>query len=139
MTSWYARRLQHLRPGRGSQASSAGAITEALRHAWEQRDTEQLTAAVTRRATLTMDSGCETPGLSGVVTGRADVGAALLRLTDTYHPASVEPAEVNGGPGILLRSGARVVGVIAVAIRGGRVDQLWAVLNPDKLTHWNLC
>jgi RNA polymerase sigma-70 factor (ECF subfamily) len=108
-----------------------------LRRAWEQPDAKQVIAALNRRVVLTIDSGCETPGLAGVVTGRADVAAALLRLTETWGPTSIEPAEVNGGPGIVLRSRERIVGVIAVAVGGGRVDQLWAVLNPDKLTHWN--
>lgn len=137
MTSWSARRRQHLRPGRGSHASSPAAITEALRRAWDQPNAKQVIAALNRRVTLTIDSGCETPGLAGVVTGRADVAAALLRLTETSRPTSMEPAEVNGGPGIVLRSRERVVGVIAVAVQAGRVDQLWAVLNPDKLSHWN--
>ena len=45
--------------------------------------------------------------------------------------------EVNGAPGIVVRSHDRVVGVVSIAMGASTITQIWAVTNPDKLAHWN--
>lgn len=137
MTRWHARRRQRIRRDRESGSPSHAAAAESLRRAWAESDALQVTAALTTRAVLTLDSGGALPELEGTVTGRTGIADALIRLRDMHRDLRLESAEVNGGPGIVLRSGGRVVGVVCTAVRGPLVDQLWAVVNPDKLTHWN--
>ena len=49
---------------------------------------------------------------------------------------SVEPAEVNGQPGAIVRDGdGRVVAVWALDIAEGQVQAINSVVNPDKLEH----
>jgi RNA polymerase sigma-70 factor (ECF subfamily) len=48
----------------------------------------------------------------------------------------VTEAEVNGRPGLVARLDGRVVAVIATEVRGGRLTDIWMVLNPDKLRAW---
>ena len=43
--------------------------------------------------------------------------------------------EVNGEPGVIARVGGRVVAVIALGVRNGRVDLIHAIGNPAKLRH----
>ncbi|WP_084469261.1 RNA polymerase sigma-70 factor [Nocardiopsis trehalosi] len=47
---------------------------------------------------------------------------------------TVEPVQVNAGPGLLVRLDGRVDGVLAVRIEGGRVTGLYHVRNPEKLS-----
>lgn len=43
--------------------------------------------------------------------------------------------DVNGEPGVIARLGGRVVAVIALGVRDGRVDLIHAIGNPAKLRH----
>ncbi len=43
--------------------------------------------------------------------------------------------EINGEPGVIARLGGRVVAVIALGLRDGRVDLIHAIGNPAKLSH----
>ena len=61
----------------------------------------------------------------------------LLSLLDTFPDRMLVQHEVNGAAGIVIRSHDRVVGVISIAMRASTITQIWAVVNPDKLAHWN--
>jgi RNA polymerase sigma-70 factor (ECF subfamily) len=47
---------------------------------------------------------------------------------------SVEPVQVNGGPGLLVRVNGEIDGVLAVRVENGRVAGLYHVRNPEKLS-----
>ena len=69
----------------------------------------------------------------------ADNGARVLASTIPLLgkiDAIVEPREVNGQPGAILRDrDDKVVGTLTLEVLGGRVQTIRAVVNPDKLTH----
>lgn len=44
-----------------------------------------------------------------------------------------EVADINGEPGVIARLGERVVTVIALGVRDGRIDLIHAIGNPAKL------
>ena len=49
-------------------------------------------------------------------------------------PYTVRVADVNGQPGaIAIGPDGSVLGVITLQVAGGRVQSVWAVVNPDKL------
>jgi hypothetical protein len=45
------------------------------------------------------------------------------------------PAQVNGYPALILRLNGEIDTVIAVRIDDGLITGLYAVRNPDKLSH----
>lgn len=47
---------------------------------------------------------------------------------------TVEPVQVNGGPGLLVRVNGEVDGVLAVRVENGYVTGLYHVRNPQKLS-----
>jgi ketosteroid isomerase-like protein len=47
----------------------------------------------------------------------------------------VEPATVNGDPGIILSMDGVRDTAVAFEVRDGRVAAIWLIRNPDKLTH----
>ncbi len=84
------------------------------------------------------DGGGKAPAFARGVTGLDRV----LRVLEGLVPAvaavdlGVEPHEVNGEPGAILRDAdGRVIGTLALDILGGRVQTIRGVLNPDKLHH----
>ncbi|MER7170206.1 RNA polymerase sigma-70 factor [Streptomyces mesophilus] len=48
---------------------------------------------------------------------------------------SVEPVQINGGPGLLVRVDGEVDGVVAVRVEDGFVTGAYHVRNPEKLSH----
>jgi RNA polymerase sigma-70 factor (TIGR02957 family) len=60
------------------------------------------------------------------------LAAGLARIADT---ASVQTAQVNGYPALLLRFDDEIDTVIALRLDDGRISGLYAVRNPEKLSH----
>jgi RNA polymerase sigma-70 factor, ECF subfamily len=84
------------------------------------------------------DGGGKAPGLARSVIGADKVARVLasgfpvlLRID-----ARVEPHEVNGQPGAILRDrDGNVVATLTLDVLGGRIQAIRAVINPDKLGH----
>jgi RNA polymerase sigma-70 factor (ECF subfamily) len=143
MTPWHPlRRLRCDSPkelgGSSHDATSAHAgAVDALIDAWSEPDARRVAALLTRRAILTIDTGGVVPGLAGTRMGRTAVASALLGLSRAHPHSALERREANSAPVIAIRSGGRIVAVVLLSKRGGAIDELWAVVNPDKLAHWN--
>ena len=58
--------------------------------------------------------------------------AALGRITPA---ASLRAAQVNGQPALILQLNGVIDTVIAVRLDEGRITGLYAVRNPEKLSH----
>lgn len=102
----------------------------------EQADVDALARVLRPDVTLTIDSGGALP-VRGTVEGRHDVAAAIVELLALLPGRRLVRGHVNGRPGILVVSAKRVVGVIGAVRRGTRVEDVWIVVNPDKLRRWN--
>jgi RNA polymerase sigma-70 factor (ECF subfamily) len=84
------------------------------------------------------DGGGKAPAFSRTVIGADNVARvlasafpALIRID-----ARMEPREVNGQPGAILRDrDGKVVGTVSLDVLGGRIQTIRSVVNPDKLGH----
>jgi RNA polymerase sigma-70 factor, ECF subfamily len=72
------------------------------------------------------------------IAGREHVGRLLAGLGTQLREAhgSLEPAEVNGQPGALIRAeDGSLIGVFSVDIVGGEVQTFRSIISPGKLRH----
>ncbi len=106
--------------------------------ALENGDVDGLRDLLAADARLVGDGGGRAPQLARAVTGAAGVA----RLLGTVFPellrigVSLEPHEVNGQPGALLRDrDGRVLQALVLDVLDGRVQTVRGVINPDKLGH----
>ena len=53
----------------------------------------------------------------------------------TYGCAMTVPAEVNGQPAIIMRSGNRALAVLTIDVEADQIKAIRFVANPDKLAH----
>ncbi|MDL9980064.1 hypothetical protein [Microbacterium candidum] len=104
--------------------------------AWEQGDLDGLVALLHRRSSLTIDSDSAMSATTPT-DGAPAVAVALIELRDAYPGSKLALAEINTTPGVVIRIERRVVGVVVVMARGRKVRQMWAIVNPEKLAHWN--
>jgi RNA polymerase sigma-70 factor (ECF subfamily) len=103
-------------------------------------DLQALEALLTEDVTWHADGGGKVPAVARPVNGRGRVARLLahgLPLLPRFGGRR-EVAEVNGQPGALaLDAEDRLVGVIGLEVAEGRVQSVHAVVNPDKLQHFD--
>ena len=70
------------------------------------------------------------------IVGAAKVARLLTAgLTSIAATASLQPAQVNGYPALIIRLNGELDTVLAVRIDDGLITGLYAVRNPEKLSH----
>lgn len=119
---------------RRERAELAARFFDAVRDGDVDRLRELLAADVQ----VVGDSGGKAPALANAVTGAKNVTRLVL---DTFAAlvraeVSLEPLEVNGQPGALLRDReGRVVSTLSLEVLDGHIQTIRTVSSPDKLRH----
>jgi RNA polymerase sigma-70 factor (ECF subfamily) len=84
------------------------------------------------------DGGGKAPTLARSVIGADNVARLLASIFPVLAriDARMEPREMNGQPGAILRDrDGKVGGTLTLDVLGGRIQTIRAVVNPDKLGH----
>jgi len=87
--------------------------------------------------TVVIDGGGKVRVSPSPVRGVEQAARLLIRVFSKVPTVTATEQSVNGQSGLVFRQGRRVVGVLSASIIGGRILDIWLVLNPDKLRHWN--
>ena len=110
-------------------------VVERFARAVERGDLEGLVAVLAPDVVGDFDSGGTIPGAPVTeLDGAVPVARQLIR-TLSGAGLVLEPAEVNGDPGLVAVRDGRLVAVIATGVHQGRVDRIHGVGNPAKLAH----
>ncbi|AHH96592.1 RNA polymerase sigma-70 factor [Kutzneria albida] len=109
---------------------------EAFQRAAETGDLQSLLDILAPDVVFLGDGGGIRQAVPRPVVG-ADKVARLLAtgLGRIAAMGSLRPAQVNGYPALVLRQGGEIDTVVAVRIDDGLVTGLYAVRNPEKLSH----
>ncbi|MFE5501255.1 RNA polymerase sigma-70 factor [Amycolatopsis japonica] len=120
--------------GTGSPAEHRAAL-QAFQAAVETGDLQGLLDILAPDVVALSDGGGLKHALPRPVVG-ADAVARLLAVGWWKRGAerTVEPVQVNGGPGLLIRIGGEIDGVLAVRVENGHVTGAYHVRNPEKLS-----
>ncbi|MCX4730877.1 RNA polymerase sigma-70 factor [Streptomyces sp. NBC_01363] len=102
----------------------------AFQQAVETGDLQRLLDMIAPDVVLLTDGGGVVQAALEPVVGAGTVAAVLSRLTS----ASLQSAQVNGYPALILRTGCAIDAVLAVRLEGGLITGLYAVRNPEKLS-----
>ncbi|GAY08172.1 RNA polymerase sigma-70 factor [Pseudonocardia sp. N23] len=118
-----------------TQDESRGAL-DAFRRAVETGDLQGLLDVLAPDVVLVGDGGGIKQAVLRPVVGAEKVGRLLATGWARVPGAlSLEPVQVNGYPALVLRIDGELDGVVALRIDDGRVTGLYAVRNPEKLSH----
>ncbi|MBO3749513.1 RNA polymerase sigma-70 factor [Streptosporangiaceae bacterium NEAU-GS5] len=118
-----------------SAAETRGALA-AFQRAVETGDMQDLFDLLAPDVVFLGDGGGVVQAVLSPVVG-ADRVARLLAvgLSRLAAAASLQPAQVNGYPALIVRFGGEIDTVLAMRIDDGLVTGLYAVRNPEKLSH----
>ncbi|MFH8609702.1 RNA polymerase sigma-70 factor [Streptomyces sp. NPDC018029] len=105
-------------------------VLAAFQRAVETGDLRRLLDVIAPDVVLLTDGGGVVRAALEPVVGAEAVADVLCRLTS----ATLQPAQVNGHPALILRTGGETDTVLAVHLEGGLIAGLYAVRNPEKLS-----
>jgi len=105
--------------------------------AFRDGDVDGLRELLAADVQMVGDAGGKAPQWNQI-TGAQNVARMLAALVMAFAQIGVvvQPHEVNGQPGVILRDrDGKVLAILALDIRDGRIQTIRSVLNPDKLGH----
>ncbi|WP_433191544.1 RNA polymerase sigma-70 factor [Actinoallomurus sp. CA-150999] len=105
---------------------------EAFQRAIETGDLQRLLDILAPDVVLLTDGGGIVQAALAPIVGADTVAPVLGRISAV---ASLQPAQVNGHPALIIRRGGELDSVMAVRIDDGLITGLYAVRNPEKLSH----
>lgn len=114
-------------------------LAERFFDAFRKGDVDGLTELLAADVHLVADSGGKAPMWgTGVIAGAGKVARTIAGLVGPFARigGAVQPQQVNGQPGAILRDrDGGIVNILALDILDGRIQAIHTVLNPDKLSH----
>ena len=112
------------------------ALLEQFLVAMEARDESAIAALFAPDAAWTVDGGGRGAAARVPIVGAGPVARHVVFLREKVwgEHRRLEIATVNGETGLCIRDGGRLTAVITIATDGQRILNVYAVVNPDKLS-----
>ena len=124
------------RPRAVVSAAETRDALEAFQRAAETGDLQRLLDTLAPDVVFLGDGGGVVQAVQVPVVGARKVARLVASALGRFAAVvSLEPAQVNGYPALILRLNGQIDSVIAVRIDDGRISGLYAVRNPEKLSH----
>jgi RNA polymerase sigma-70 factor (ECF subfamily) len=117
-------------------ADTQAALVEEFVTAIRNEDAEAVARTLAEDAVVTSDGGGKVTAARRPVESRAHITRFLLGVADQAPEGlTPHPVLVNGRPGLLATVDGTPQSVWVFHVRDGRIQNAYAVLNPDKLRH----
>ncbi|MEU0315937.1 RNA polymerase sigma-70 factor [Nocardioides sp. NPDC006273] len=124
------------RPREAVARAETLAVFEAFQRAIQTGDLQSLVDILAPGVVALSDGGGIKQAMPRPIVGAEKVANLFALLLGTVGAElSVEPAQINGSPGLFLRLDGVLDMVVAVRIDEGLVTGLYSVRNPEKLSH----
>jgi len=123
------------RPRGAVSAAETRHALDAFQRAVETGDLQRLLDVLAPEVVFLGDGGGIKQAVLRPVTGADKVARLLTAGPGRITAAALRPAHVNGYPALVLRLDGAIDTVVAVRIDDGLITGLYAVRNPEKLSH----
>ena len=123
------------RPRGVASAAETRDALEAFQQAAQTGDLQHLLDILAPDVVFLGDGGGVKQAVPRPIVGSEKVGRILRAGLANLAAASLQPAQVNGYPALILRFDGEVDTVLALRIDDGLITGVYAVRNPEKLAH----
>jgi RNA polymerase sigma-70 factor (TIGR02957 family) len=124
------------RPRGVASAAETGAALAAFQRAVETGDLQSFLDILAPDVVALSDGGGVKQAVLRPIVGAEHVARLLATaLAIVGAELSLEPAQVNGSPALIMRLNAELDSVVAMRVESGLVTGLYTVRNPEKLSH----
>jgi RNA polymerase sigma-70 factor (TIGR02957 family) len=106
-------------------------VLEAFRRAVETGDLQRLLDVLAPEVVMLTDGGGVRRAALKPIVG----GVRVARILGGLASSALLPAQVNGHPALLVQIGGELDAVVTIRVDGGLITGLYAVRNPEKLSH----
>ncbi|WP_245657784.1 RNA polymerase sigma factor SigJ [Herbidospora mongoliensis] len=113
-------------------------VVRAFKQAWEAKDIEALVGLLDPGVTVIADGGGLANAVLRPVEGVDQVLRYAVELAGKLTDLTILEQTVNGQPGLVMRQDGVTVTVMAFDVADGRITNIWAVRNPEKLRSWTV-
>ena len=117
-------------------AAAHAAVVRSFKRAWETGDVEALVALLDPNAVAIGDGGGIVTATKRPLVGRDWIIKGFTQLGKDQPEFQLHETIVNGEPGITVMAGDELLAVVSLAVSDGRIQRIWAMRNPEKLTAW---
>jgi RNA polymerase sigma-70 factor (ECF subfamily) len=122
------------RPRGVVSAADTRRALDAFQRAIETGDLQGLLDLLAPDVVLLGDGGGVKQTLVRPIVGAGKVGRIMAQGLPRYgREGTVEPAQINGGPALIIRIDGEIDDVVAIRIDDGLISGLYVVRNPEKL------
>jgi RNA polymerase sigma-70 factor (ECF subfamily) len=122
------------RPRGAVSPAEARRALEAFQRAVETGELQNLLDLLAPDVVFLGDGGGVVQAVLRPVVGADQVAGLLAGLPSFGGERSVEPAQINGCPALIVRRNGEIDSVVAVRIDEGKITGLYVVRNPEKLS-----
>jgi len=123
------------RPRGVASAAETRDALEAFQQAAQTGDLQHLLDILAPDVVFLGDGGGVKQAVPRPIVGSEKVGRILRAGLANLAAASLQPAQVNGYPALILRFDGEIDTVLALRIDDGLITGIYAVRNPEKLAH----
>jgi RNA polymerase sigma factor (sigma-70 family) len=122
---------------RRSNRDEHARVNDAFREAWMTGDVTALIAVLDTNAEAVADGGGKAAARIDPILGCAAIVEFFMAILRQQPTLRVESQTVNGEPGLVGMVGDQVISVVSTAVKDGKIHNIWAMRNPDKLGTWH--
>lgn len=134
-----ARRRIREHRGRPTSPAAHAAAVHSFKVAWQTGDLAGLVDVLDPGATAVTDGGGLVSAPLEPLRGADAIARFFLGVLDRQPDLTIREELVNGEPGLAATDAdGRTLAVLALTTTvSGRVEQVWAIRNPEKLSAWH--
>jgi RNA polymerase sigma factor (sigma-70 family) len=111
-------------------------LVREFKRAWQAKDIAALIGLLDPDATATGDGGGLVTAAPHPIEGGERIARFFVDLANRGVDLTILERTVNGQPGLVVQQDGSTVTVMAIDVAGGRIRNIWAVRNPEKLRPW---
>lgn len=120
----------------GTPTTQRAGIVKELKQAWEASDIDALIGLLDPDITAVADSGGLVSAVLRPVEGSEQVARWLVDIASRVSDLKLLVRTVNGQPGLVVQQDGVTAAVLAFAVAGDRIKNIWVIRNPEKLRRW---